>query len=246
MKKAGIAVLIIILVVGAGSVFLVLNKPASIFIRNAFKQIKDIRLTTDSDQRYKDQIIEQLQQQQNIHIMREDSLLRVNQSHSLDIIILKANQSSLKAVNQTLEKKLAEAKPVHFETSVSDQAILWDRQTAGQKVTLIIDYDDEQMVITEPTRIADANWKIHEGETVAQMHANDQEAIVSKDQQIKKLEAININLENARLQCHEQKTFEIKKREICEQSANDAMKRAKKFATGGGIAMIAAILILIL
>jgi hypothetical protein len=246
MKKVGVAVLVIILVAVAFMVFLVINKPASIFMRKAFQQLKEIRLTTATDQKFKDQIIESLNDKNKQAAMREDSLLRVNLTMHVEIITLKDNETKLVTTSQALKKQLADLQTSHQQTSVSDQVILWDRQTEGQKVSLLIDYNEQEMVITEPSRIADANLKIIQSTTLAQLHDNDQQLIANNHQQIVKLESINANLEGARIQCHEQKKVEIEKREICEKSVNDAMKRAKRIATGGGIAIILSFAILLL
>lgn len=246
MKTFTTVVIVILVLLVAGTVFIVLNRPANLLIRKAFKTVTGIEFIKASENAAKDALILNLTTDQQQSKAREDSLLNLVSVIDKDSAIKDLRIKSLESRVVVLNAELDSAQSIFQILTKYEKTAEFDRKTAGNKATFIAEYEGHEVAMVEPERIFDATWKIHQGEVAHEIVQTQVEQIDVMHKKITMVETANKHLKSAINECHNQNAAEIQKREICEKSVNDAMKKAKGIAAGGGLALVLAIALAIL
>ena len=246
MKTFGVVMLFIILLLFGGTVFVIMNRPANLMIRKTFTALTGLEVVNAKayDKMKTDNVL--LEQQQNDRQLIIDSLIITNDSIYEQLNLKELRNASLQARVFFLDKELASAKELFDGMNITDQMIEFDLLTTGSKPTFLSDYQGHEVAITEPSRISDAAWKIHEGSVYRETVHVQAERIEVITDQLSMIKSVNVNLNTAIEHERDQRKDEVKKRENCEKAQTDTLKKAKGIAGGGALAIIIAIAILIL
>ena len=238
--------LVILLLVLGGVVFVVMNRPANLMIRKTFTALTGLEVVNAKayDQARADNML--IAQQQVSRQLMIDSLINTNNLMAEKLSVKELRNKALEARENILIKELAQAKEAFDAMIITNRMIEFDLLTAGSKPTFLSDYQGHEVAITEPSRISDAAWKIHEGNTAKETVQIQAERIEVISDQLLIVYNINANLNAAIQHEQEQRNDEVQKRENCEQAQSDTLKKAKGIAGGGIIAFIIAVAILIL
>lgn len=246
MKTFGVIMIFVVVLLSAAAVFVIMNRPANLMIRKTFTTLTGLEMVNANAYDHMKTSNVLLEQQQKDRQLIIDSLVVANDKIYEQLTLKELRNASLNARVFTLNKELAAAKELFDNMNITDQMIDFDRLTTGSKQTFISDYQGQEVAITEPSRISDAAWKIHEGNVAKETVSVQSERINVITDELTMVKSINANLNAFVDHEKEQRNDEVQKRENCEQAQEDTLKKAKGIAGAGSIAIIIAIAILIL
>lgn len=240
-------VVLIVLLIGIGiTVFVILNKPANLLIRKAFREFAKIEFVSTKEYDQMRESNKELTAKQELSRLRQDSIEAVNKVMEKEGIEKDKRIASLRARVNNLSYELIKAKEVFDSMDVTEKFADFDQLTFGVEPTFISTHEGREVAITGPDRIMDATWKIHEGIAVKEQLEVQSEQVAEMGGRIEQLKSINLNQGLINDECRNEVQIEIQKRENCERAESETLKKARKIAGGGGLALIVSIIILIL
>ena len=193
MRTSTIIIVIIIAVAGV-AVFSILNKPANLLIRKTFKELSGLAII--------DGKAYDLMKEENKELSkRAKALGKERENIEKEYNELLKHKDTYKAEVAELQKELASTyaklesdKETFEQIGIDEQLTIFDRETDGNIKSILIDFHGIDMAAIDPSRLASANWIIHQGK-VYKKQVEVLEGITQQHSgQIQKLEALNINL----------------------------------------------------
>ena len=238
--------LVVLILLLGGVVFVIMNRPANLMIRKSFTALTGLELvnTKEYDQMRAENVL--LEQQQISRQFIIDSLISTANLMQKELTDKEIRNQALEAREKTLTKQLAQAKEAFDAMIITERLVDFDLLTDGSKPTFLSEYQGHEVAIAEPSRIADAAWKIHEGNTAKETVQIQAERIEVISDQLSIVQNINAHIGAALQREQEQGNDEVQKRQNCEQAQTNTLKKAKGIAGGGIISFIVAVAILIL
>lgn len=246
MKTFGIVMLVVLFLLIGGTIFIVMNKPANLLIRKTFKTLSGLEIVSAKayeQSKIDNMVLTEMQVQARA---KADSLLAENLKISEELKLKEIRSKNLETRVRALENELLEAKELFDSMSVNEQILQFDAYTIGSKPSFISDHKGHEVIITEPSRVADAAWQMHHGKAMQVIAETQQQRIHEIVDTNNMLERINTNLNNAIDQRNEENRLGVQKLDNCNNARKETLKQARTIGGVGVGSLIVTIAIIIL
>jgi hypothetical protein len=195
MKKSEIIIILIVVVCLAAGAFVILNRPANVAIRKAFKAVSNFSIIDKNEYR---QVIQDNTAYEKLiteSIKREQELQRENEDLKAQNTKSKSKVLALRKQIQSLELNLDSALTNTQELAVNEQIQLFDEKTVGNVPSKLVDFEGEPLALIDPDRVADANISLLKAEFAFKAYKTCEQIISEQFEQIQRMDMITNSLE---------------------------------------------------